>query len=173
MRPRARPLLSSKSNGAERLLNEADFSAAQPPSQAGAWFLRADVDQERPACDRGAPAQGTQALNGLMRTFGSLRRRGEFSRLRRHGRRTLAGALTVYRADAASGPALVGISASRSVGGAVTRNRVRRRILSILDELARRGTLPKRLLIEARPQAAVAPFQQLRTELVRAIDQPA
>ena len=104
-----------------------------------------------------------------MRTFASLRRRGDFSRLRRHGRRTTTGALTVYRADAPNGQALVGISTSRELGSAVTRNRVRRRILAIVDEISRGGWLPKRLLIDARPAAANAQFQQLKNELVGAV----
>ncbi|MBV8727307.1 MAG: ribonuclease P protein component [Candidatus Eremiobacteraeota bacterium] len=104
-----------------------------------------------------------------MRSFASLRRRGDFSRLRRQGRRIASNLLTVYRADAASGQTLVGISTGRALGGAVTRNRVRRRILAILDELSRNGGLPKRLLIEARTSAANARFDQLRNELRKAV----
>ncbi len=104
-----------------------------------------------------------------MRTFASLRRRGDFSRLRRAGRRTATGALTVYRADSPLGQALVGISTARSVGNAVTRNRVRRRLLAILDEISRQGSLPQRLLIEARPAAAGAQFEQLKIELMHAV----
>ena len=107
-----------------------------------------------------------------MRTFASLRRRADFARLRRHGGRVTSALITVYQAKAANGQPLVGISTSRNVGGAVTRNRIRRRILSVLDEISRGGALPGRLLVEARPAAADADFAQLRNELRKAVQAP-
>lgn len=105
-----------------------------------------------------------------MRAFASLRRRGDFSRLRRRGRRVATPSLTVYRADASRGGLpLVGISTGRAVGGAVVRNRIRRRILAILDELFSTQAPPERLLVEARPAAATLAFERLRAELARAI----
>ena len=107
-----------------------------------------------------------------MRSFASLRRRGDFARLRRHGRRIATRSLTIYRANAQGKQALVGISTGRAIGGAVTRNRVRRRILAIVDEISRGGDLPGRLLIEARPTAASLGFDKLKSELVDAVATP-
>jgi len=106
-----------------------------------------------------------------MRAFASLRRRGDFSRLRQRGRRVATPSLTVYRADSppARGLPLVGISTGRAVGGAVVRNRVRRRIRAILDELFKDHLPPQRLLVEARPASANLSFERLQAELVRAI----
>lgn len=105
-----------------------------------------------------------------MRRFASLRRSSDFSRLRSRGRRTATANLTLFRGEAAPADArpLVGISVSKSVGKAVVRNRTRRRLAACLQEL-----LPEharmRLLIVARPTAAVAPYAALRDELRRAL----
>jgi ribonuclease P protein component len=104
-----------------------------------------------------------------MRAYASLRRAAEFNRLRSRGRRISGGALTVYRADAFSGDprSVVGITVGKPVGGAVVRNTVRRRVAAILrEELAGRRM---RVLVVARPSAALAPFDSLRNELQRAL----
>jgi len=105
-----------------------------------------------------------------MRRFASLRRVGDFARLRRSGRRTASANLTFFRGDAAASDPrpLVGITVSKSVGKAVTRNLLRRRLAAIVhDALAPQARL--RLLIVARPCAAAAPFSALRDEVRRVL----
>ncbi|HTX59024.1 MAG TPA: ribonuclease P protein component [Verrucomicrobiae bacterium] len=105
-----------------------------------------------------------------MRCFASLRRRADFARLRQRGRRVATETLTVYRADAQPGDAssLVGIAVGTPIGKAVVRNKVRRRLVSILDDaLAQRRSM--RLLVVARPAAAAAAFGSLRADLYRAL----
>ena len=104
-----------------------------------------------------------------MRSYASLRRSWEFTRLRQRGRRIATGALTVYRAyplpqDMTS---VVGITVGKPVGGAVVRNTVRRRVAAILREALAGRRL--RVLVVARPGAAAAPFAQLRNDLQRAL----
>lgn len=104
-----------------------------------------------------------------MRRFASLRRRADFSRLRQRGRRVATRSLTIYRADAyPSDPtSLVGIAIKTSIGKAVVRNTLRRRLGAILqEELAGRRL---RLLIVARPEAAAIDFAGLRAEVVQAL----
>ena len=101
-----------------------------------------------------------------MRRFASLRRAGDFTRLRARGRRTATANLTFFRADAAPADPhpLVGITVSKSVGTAVVRNLLRRRLAAAIHEL-----LPEharmRLLIVARPSAATLSFAALREEV--------
>jgi ribonuclease P protein component len=104
-----------------------------------------------------------------MRRYASLRRTGEFSRLRQRGRRFSAGALTVYRAEpfASDRTSVVGITVAKPVGKAVVRNKVRRRVAAILYQLLAERRL--RVLVVARPAAATAPFAQLRNEIERAL----
>jgi ribonuclease P protein component len=104
-----------------------------------------------------------------MRRYASLRRAAEFSRLRQRGRRFTTTNLTIYRGEPrqADRTSVVGISVAKTVGNAVVRNRVRRRVAAILhDALAGRRM---RLLVVARTAAATAPFAQLRNELERVL----
>jgi ribonuclease P protein component len=104
-----------------------------------------------------------------MRAFVSLRRPADFSRLRQRGRRAAMEAFTLF-ADPQRplGRSVVGISVNKTVGVAVVRNRVRRRIASLLHE-ALSGREPQRLLVVARPAAASAPFEVLRAQLLKAL----
>ena len=106
-----------------------------------------------------------------MRRFASLRQRGDFARLRGRGRRTATASLTIYEAGphAGDGQALVGITVSKAVGGAVVRNLVRRRIAAIIQEIFLAGKPQLRLLIVARPGAARLEYQDLRAELKHAL----
>lgn len=105
-----------------------------------------------------------------MRQFASLRRRADFARLRRNGRRTTTETLTLYRSDAFRDDpsSLVGISVNASIGKAVVRNTIRRRVLSILDDLLP-ARAAMRLLFVARANAASASFDALRSDVRNAI----
>ncbi len=105
-----------------------------------------------------------------MRGFAGLRRAGDFHRLRRFGRRISTGAFTLYRSDAQPGDAcsLVGIAVNSSIGKAVVRNKIRRRVSAILQQ-ALAGRRPMRLLVVARPDASTAPFETLRAHLERGL----
>jgi len=91
-----------------------------------------------------------------------VRDRASFAGLRRSGARRRMGALTVTRLDPADGgspvPA-VAYAIGRSVGGAVERNRLRRRLRAIVDEL---DLTPGTYLIGAGPAAATLSSQDLR-----------
>ena len=96
----------------------------------------------------------------------SLRRHADFARLRRYGRRIATKNLRLYLGDAREGAvsSLVGITVSKSIGKAVVRNKLRRRLSAILREL-----LPSqqqmRVLIVPRPSASELAFVDLRAEV--------
>jgi ribonuclease P protein component len=98
-----------------------------------------------------------------------LRTRLEFQALQANGRSRADRLLSVRVAPNALGHDRFGISTARSVGGAVVRNRVRRRIREILRRM-QAGTGPGRdILIVARPASATASFEELRAALTRLI----
>jgi ribonuclease P protein component len=105
-----------------------------------------------------------------MRRFASLRRTADFTRLRQRGRRTATANLTIFRADAAPWDTqpLVGFTVAKTVGKAVVRNTLRRRLAACVHEL-----LPEharmRLLVVARPSAATLSYAALCSELQRAL----
>ncbi|WP_093258375.1 ribonuclease P protein component [Thermostaphylospora chromogena] len=104
---------------------------------------------------------------------GSRMRRGEdfavaIRRGDRAGRRTLV--VHMKRRDELDTPPLVGFVVSRAVGGAVTRNLVKRRLRHLMRDrlhLLPRGSL---LVVRANPPAASARFERLAAELDVALD---
>lgn len=105
-----------------------------------------------------------------MRAVATLRRQADFARLRRHGRRITTKNLTIYRSDVPGGQAIseIGITVSKSIGKAVVRNKLRRRLSAIVREaLAPRGAM--QLLVVARPAAAQLRFSDLQAEVTSAL----
>jgi len=100
-----------------------------------------------------------------------LRRREEFSAAVRAGRRAGRGTLVVHLAiDPANGsPARAGFVVPRAVGGAVVRNRVRRRLRHLVRE--RLAALPPgaMLVVRAQPDSADASYAQLGADLDAAL----
>jgi len=62
----------------------------------------------------------------------------------------------------------VGFAVPRAVGGAVTRNRVRRRLRALCAERLASWPAGVRLVVRALPAAAVAPYAALAADLDRA-----
>jgi ribonuclease P protein component len=68
--------------------------------------------------------------------------------------------------DAAATPPGVAYAVGRSVGGAVVRNRVRRRLRTLVAaEAARAPFVPGYYLLGAAPSAATSSYQQLGDDL--------
>jgi ribonuclease P protein component len=114
------------------------------------------------------------AVAGLER----LRRRADFLRAAK-GKRFHARGLTLQAAprpisledQGAGGAPRFGFTVTKQSGGAVRRNRIRRRLKEALRLLK---PLPARpghdYVILARPEALAMPFQTLQAELLRALD---
>lgn len=119
-----------------------------------------------------------------MTTTWRIRDRTTFAELRRHGRRARSGSLTLTwlpgeslpgeslpgeaLPGAASQPPRVAYAVGRSVGPAVVRNRVRRRLRAAVAEVAP-ALPPGAYLVGAAPGAARASYQELRTSLGAAL----
>jgi ribonuclease P protein component len=114
------------------------------------------------------------ATDGRFSRRDRLRSRRDFERLTREGERRSVGALIVFvgrgprrgRDDAGPRPRL-GVTASRKVGGAVVRNRVKRRIREAFR--AQRALLPQGsdVVVIARPAAAALGGRELAGDLAR------
>lgn len=101
-----------------------------------------------------------------MRVYKSLRRRNEFTRLQRRGKRRV-GAQLVLLSLPGRDRTRVGITVSKATGNAVVRNRLRRRIKAILDGQALDAPPYRDLLFIARPGAGEAAFAALRGDVER------
>jgi ribonuclease P protein component len=67
-------------------------------------------------------------------------------------------------------PARVGFVVSRAVGGAVVRNRVRRRLRHLMRERLAGLPAASTLVVRANPPAAGASYDELRADLGRCLD---
>ncbi|HTW84786.1 MAG TPA: ribonuclease P protein component [Candidatus Sulfotelmatobacter sp.] len=103
-----------------------------------------------------------------MRAYDSLRRRGDFSRVTRRGKRVAGPYLTWFLADG-RGRSRVGITVAGTVGGAVVRNRLRRRLKAILDRYPLAAPPWRDIVVIARPGAGELGFPVLQGEVARAL----
>ncbi|MFN8049872.1 MAG: ribonuclease P protein component [Acidimicrobiales bacterium] len=101
----------------------------------------------------------------------SIGQRREFALLRDAGRIRRSGPLGLRCAiDDDSDRVRVAYAIGRSVGNAVTRNRVRRRLRAILSALDRAGSVrPGWYLVVASPEASTATFTELQHHLTRLV----
>jgi ribonuclease P protein component len=104
-----------------------------------------------------------------------LRRRPEFLAVQDRGRRVSARYFTVIAAPGPVGHDRLGITASRRVGGAVVRNRIKRQVRELFRcqppaDPARRARAGLDIVVIARGEAAGAPFAALRAEFERALE---
>ena len=100
-----------------------------------------------------------------MPAFPTLRRRADFEAVARDGR-VSAGRLLVLRARRTEGPITrIGLATPASLGGAVERNRVRRRLRALVR--ARYGEMGAGwdLLVITKPDARSATFAELGAAL--------
>lgn len=96
-----------------------------------------------------------------------LRRRREFVRCYREGRRRHGALAILYFAPNDEQRPRLGVTASRKVGSAVVRHRLRRQTREVFRRFAGRGDLPALdLVVHFRPQAADADFESLKSDLL-------
>jgi ribonuclease P protein component len=134
-----------------RAFCEENLSAERPTPEAPARIPRADVDARRPRDPEATPRQGAEATLGLRpaNVGGTLKRRHRLSRSRdfdavyRHGRSTATRYLVLYafpREDGDQVGPRLGLAVSRQLGGAVERNRIKRRLRAAFEQIE--GDLP-------------------------------
>jgi ribonuclease P protein component len=165
---------------------EADLSTEQPSAQADARLPGTDAHAERPRGYQPPAAEGAEAPQRLMAQLGraavepvratgerltsleKVRRRTEYLRCYRGGRRRHGSLAIVYYVPNQQGVARMGITASRKVGSAVVRVRLKRRIREIYRRWEERARLPALdLIVHLKPEAGKSDFATLRQELVR------
>jgi len=166
---------------------QAHVPAEQSPPCKDPWFPAAHAHSCRPSHPRRPPPKGPSGPFGLtppgiaipvLPAASRLRRRPDFNATVRLGRRASRPRLVVHLAFAETGgmaidppreepgsPAQAGFVVSRTVGGAVVRNRIRRQLRHLVAD--RIATLPagSRLVVRVLPAAAGATTAQLAGDL--------
>ena len=97
-----------------------------------------------------------------------LRATTDFARCYRYGRRRHGALATLHFVANDQDHPRLGITASRKVGGAVVRHRLKRRVREIYRRWSHRSELPPLdLVVHLKPNAARAAFSELSAELDR------
>jgi ribonuclease P protein component len=167
--------------------HETHLSTEQSASQTDARLSGADEHSRRAAGSQAPPGQGPQAPDGfhpaqagtLSSAAGQrsqrfpaqyrLRKRREFLALQREGRRATGTHFVVITRPTHHPPSRLGITTSRKVGNAPTRNRIRR----LVREFFRRHRValipPRDVLVIARPGSATLRYRNVDDELTRVL----
>lgn len=94
----------------------------------------------------------------------------EFERVYRQGTAYRGRLFSVHAFPNEIGTPRLGLSVSRKVGNAVTRNAVRRRLREVFHSTIGRIPGSLDLVVSARPPASGATFEELGQEFLRALD---
>jgi ribonuclease P protein component len=156
-------------------MDETYLSAQRTEAREDARVPQAHVDQGRPGGDPVAPGEGTSSPVGVIsggspvRTLTPIRSRRTFEDLRRSRVRGRSGPLAVvFVPQSTWSRCEVAYAINRKLGNAVTRNKLRRRLRSILS-----GTpLPAgAYLVRTGPEAPQLAFDELKVAMSQALDQ--
>ena len=158
-------------------MDETHLSAKRTEAGQDARFPQADVDEGRPGGDPVAPGEGTPSPVGVTSRPGSrtvlapIRSRHTFEDLRRSRVRGRSGPLSVvFVPQSTWSRSEVAYAINRKLGNAVMRNRLRRRLRSILSGHA--PPLPAgAYLIRTGPEAPHLAFNELKVAMSQALEQ--
>lgn len=100
-----------------------------------------------------------------------VRRRADYLRCYRTGRRRHGSLVTLHFVPNQLGHPRIGITASRKVGKAVVRQRLKRRTREIYRRWQKRAQLPPMdLIVHLKPEAGKSDFASFQTDLLRLLD---
>jgi ribonuclease P protein component len=133
---------------------EANVSTERAPAEAPARIPSADVDARGSRDPQAPPREGSEAPLRVSRRQHRLSRSRDFDTVYRKGRSVSTRFLVLYsfpREDDPEGGPRLGLAVSRQLGGAVERNRLKRRLRASFEELAARLPAGHDYVLIARP----------------------
>jgi ribonuclease P protein component len=150
---------------AEEAMGEANVPTEQPQAVEEARLPAPDVDSRRPGHIEGPSSEGPASPVGLIWPIGD---RATFAALQ-SARRVRSGPLTVsFVHGNPAEPPRVAYAIGRKVGGAVVRNRLRRRLRAVVGSLGSQLG-PGAYLIGAGPEAVSLSVEELRAIVVQVL----
>jgi ribonuclease P protein component len=152
----------------EGMSDEAHFSAEQPGPQAPARLPRAQFDGRRPQ-GAGSPAQPRPQEAQRLTT---IKKRADFLAANSGRRVPTPGFVLLVRDRQDTDPAMrVGFTVTRKIGGAVVRNRMKRRLRALARAIVpARGFAGSDHVMIGRAKGVEREFALLRDELAGALD---
>lgn len=106
-----------------------------------------------------------------MSTIISLKRNSDFQRLYRRGKSAVRPTMVVYSGRGIKGQIRLGITASKKIGGAVVRNRAKRRIRELFRSFQDELLTGKDICIVARSSLASADAARVRKDFEAALSE--
>jgi len=156
---------------------EENVPAQQSAEEAHPRVPGADADASRAGGVVAAAAQGPQAHRGLtsdaapgeaLRREQRVRRRVDYLRAYRQGRRRSGALVVLHYFPNDDGIPRLGVTVSRKVGNSVVRHRVKRRVVEAFRRSGIREQLPAwDFVVHTRPEIAQASSAAVRQELER------
>lgn len=153
---------------------EEDIPAEQQATKEKTWIPASDEDSQRAQDPMRTAEKGTQDPlglkgRGLPRTQ-RLRKRADFQKIYRIGVRVVGRFVVLFAVSGPEAKNRLGITASRKIGPAVTRNRCKRRIRELYRQ--NRSQLPAGdidVVVNARRGCAEVPWQEIRRDYARCL----
>ena len=154
--------------------HEEDIPAEQPAKKEKTWIPPSDANPQRSQDPGLATEKGTQDPLGLMgrglpRTR-RLRKRADFQKIYRSGVRVVGRYFVVFAVSGPDAKNRLGITASRKIGSAVTRNRCKRRIRELYRQ--NRHLLPIGdidVVVNARRGCDEVPWSEISRDYARSL----
>ena len=148
--------------------DEAHLSAEQPGPQAASRVPRPNGDGRRPQGSERSPRARPQEAQRLI----TLKKRADFLAANSGKRESTPGFLLLVRNRKDGDLAIrVGFTVTKKIGGAVVRNRMKRRFRALAREvIANRGIAGADHVMIGRAKGIERDFALLRTELAQALD---
>src|SRR3954452_18105553 len=149
--------------------DEAHFSAEQPRPQAASRIPRTDGDGRRPQGAERAPRPRAQEAQRLS----TIKKRSDFLAANAGRRAATPGFVLLVRDREDSDPAIrIGFTVTRKIGGAVVRNRMKRRFRALAREIVPiKGFVGSDHVMIGRAKGIERDYGLLRSELAGALDQ--
>ncbi len=116
------------------------------------------------------PAGGWQRGSARFPHDRRLLRRADFDRVYQQGQRHFSGHMTMFYTRGEAGCPRVGFTVGRALGGAVERNRIRRRLREAVRLRLAQLAAPVDVVINPRKSALKADFAELLRDVGRAFD---
>jgi ribonuclease P protein component len=139
-----------------------NVSTQETSALEGTRLSQAHEDEERAQHTGASPRTGTQETVRVMKTV-SLKENRDFRRLYHKGQSVVGACMVIYTQPNRLGCNRLGITASTKVGGAVERNRARRRLKESFRLMGLKNGFD--VVIVARKRAVTAPFYSIQTEM--------